>query len=96
MNSLEDLLIILKGLKQEIFKQFDITYLAILESSLSDEPVLTAGVGVVVEFDDLSSPKFIELQDYLTNLLGRSVHLIVKNGMSEEMLGRMNSDIHVL
>lgn len=96
MNSLEDILIILKSLKSEIFKRFDIKYLAVLESSLSDEPILTAGIGVVVEFDEGVSPKFIELQDYLTGLLGRSVHLIVKNGMSEEMFERMQSDIHVL
>lgn len=96
MNSLEDILIILRSLKSEIFKNFDIKYLAVLESSLSDEPVLTAGMGVVVEFVDVSNPKFIELQNYLTELLRRSVHLIVKNGMSEEMFNRMNNDIHVL
>lgn len=96
MNALEDILIILQSLRSEIFKRFDITYLAVLESSLSDEPILTAGLGVVVEFGDTSSPKFTELQDYLTELLSRSVHLIVKNGMSEEMFSRMNNDLHIL
>lgn len=96
MNSLEDILIILRSQKSGLFKKFEIKYLAVLESSLSDEPVLTAGIGVVVEFNDLKSPLFIELQDYLTDLLRRSVHLIVKNGMSEEMFDRMNNDLHVL
>ena len=96
MNSLEDILIILRSQQSALFKKFDINYLAVLESSLSDEPVLSAGIGVVVEFDDLTSPQFIELQDYLTALLRRSVHLIVKNGMSEDMFDRMKNDIHVL
>ncbi|NEN24189.1 hypothetical protein G3O08_11815 [Cryomorpha ignava] len=96
MNSIEDILIILQNLKLEIFERFDIRYIAVLESSLSDEPVLTSGIGVVVEFEDASNPKFIELESYLTELLGRSVHLIVKNGMSDEMFDRMSNDIHIL
>lgn len=96
MNSLEDILIILRSLKSDIFKKYDIQYLAVLESSLSDEPVLTAGLGVVVEFNEVTSPQFIELQNYLTDLLRRPVHLIIKNGMSKEMLERMKTDMHIL
>ena len=65
-------------------------------SSVSDEPVLTAGLGVVVEFNKDSKPQFVELESYLSDLLRRSVHLIVKNGMSEEMFNRMLPEIHQL
>lgn len=96
MNSLEDILAILRNLKSKIYNRFDINYLAVLESELSDEPVPTAGLGIVVEFIDLTNPKFIELQDFLSELLSRSVHLIVKNGMSKKILERMKHDMHVL
>lgn len=96
MNSLEDILIILRSVKPDLFNRYHINYLAVLESSLSDEPVLTAGLGVVVEFNDGSKPQFVELESYLSDLLRRSVHLIVKNGMSEEMYSRMLPELHQL
>ncbi len=96
MNSIEDILIILRSVKSDLFKRYHINFLAVLESDLSDEPVLTAGLGVVVEFNSDSRPQFIELQSYLSDLLRRSVHLIVKNGMSEEMFNRMLPEMHQL
>ncbi len=96
MNSLEDILIILGSVKADLFKKYRIKFLAVLESSLSDEPILTAGIGIVVEFNDVSSQEFVNLQTHLSELLRRSVHLIVKNGMNEEMFNRMKADMHVL
>ena len=96
MNSLEDILIILGSVKSDLFKKYRIKFLAVLESSLSDEPILTAGIGIIVEFNDVTSQEFVNLQTYLSELLRRSVHLIVKNGMSEEMFNRMKADMHVL
>ncbi|MFH1767851.1 MAG: nucleotidyltransferase family protein [Candidatus Omnitrophota bacterium] len=63
-------------------KAYNVKKIGIFGSTVNGEYGKASDVGILVEFDrPIGFFKFIELEDYLSKILGRKVDLVTKNAL---------------
>ncbi|MDK2789711.1 MAG: uncharacterized protein PWP15_218 [Methanothermococcus sp.] len=82
MKTLNEIKKILKEHKKELKEKYKVKSMGIFGSYARKEQTESSDIDILIEFYE--SPdlfEFIELEDYLSNLLGVKVDLISKNGV---------------
>ena len=82
MKTLEELKEILREHKEELGRKFKVKEIGIFGSYVRGEAKETSDVDILVEFDETPSLfEFIELEMYLSELLGVKVDLVMKKAL---------------
>ena len=73
---------LLRKHQKEIEKQFNISYLGIFGSYIRDEQTESSDIDLLVEFSETPSLfRFIQLENYLSELLKVKVDLVMKSAL---------------
>lgn len=73
---------LLRKHRKEIEKQFKVRYLGIFGSYVRDEQTELSDIDILVEFSETPSLfRFIQLENYLSDLLGVNVDLVMKSAL---------------
>ena len=72
--------------QQELHQRFGVKSLALFGSVARNEATVTSDIDLLVEFDQpVSYFQLFHLQDYLENLLGCKVDLVLRNAVVEDL-----------
>ena len=79
---------ILEDHKEEIQKKYNISSIGVFGSFVRGEQEESSDIDILVEFeDDVGFFKFLEAEEYLSNILGSKVDLVTK-GALKPYIGR--------
>ncbi len=82
MYSLEEIKTILREHKQELRKRYYVKEIGIFGSVVRCEESIESDIDILVEFEKpIGFFKFLELEEYLSKLLGRKVDLVSKKAL---------------
>jgi len=82
MKTLEDIETILKAHKNELKERFGVKEIGIFGSYVRGEAKETSDIDILVDFYEVPSLfRFIELEEYLEELLGVRVDLVLKSAL---------------
>ena len=82
MKKLEEIKSILIGQKETLRQNYNIKSISIFGSYAKGKQKPTSDIDILVEFEKpISLLKFIELENYLSNILGIKVDLVVKKAL---------------
>lgn len=82
MKTFEELKEILTSHKEELREKYKIKEIGIFGSCLSGEAKEKSDLDILVEFEDsISLLKFIALENYLSDLMGIKVDLVMKDAL---------------
>jgi predicted nucleotidyltransferase len=82
MKKIDEIKSILEKHIQEIEERYKVTELGIFGSYVRGEQSETSDVDILVEFkESMGLLKFIEIENYLTDLLGVKVDLVMKSSL---------------
>lgn len=83
MKSLQELIKILEAHKQELKERFGVLKIGIFGSVARGEETEKSDIDIYVELDleKITFKKYLELVEYLENLLGRKVDLLTKDSV---------------
>jgi len=82
MNSLKDISRKLRSAKADLKKHFHVTKIGIFGSYVRGEQKKSSDIDVLVEFEEpVGIFRFLDLEDYLANLLGIKVDLVSKSSL---------------
>lgn len=86
MKALEEIKEILEGHKLDLKARFKVKDLGIFGSYVRGNQKKRSDLDLLVEFEEVPSLfKFIELEDYLNEILGVKVDLVRKKALREEL-----------
>jgi len=86
MKSFEEIKHILQRHKEELRAKYKIKEIGIFGSYVRSQQKKRSDVDILVEFEEVPGLlKFIELEDYLSGLLGVKVDLVRKKSIREEL-----------
>jgi predicted nucleotidyltransferase len=93
MQTLEKLKAALASHKEELKKNYHVGELALFGSYVRNEQHKKSDVDVLVTFTETPDLfQFIELENYLTDLLGVKVDLVMKDGIKPRLKERILSE----
>jgi uncharacterized protein len=82
MKKIEEIKSILENCKQEITEKYKVSEIGIFGSYIKGEQKETSDIDILVEFDvSIGLIKFIEMENYLSDLLGVKVDLVMKSSL---------------
>jgi len=83
MENLEKILETLRKHRDEIIQRFGVVRMGIYGSFVRGEESEKSDIDIYVEFDldKLTFEKYLELIEYLENLIGRKVEIITRDGV---------------
>jgi hypothetical protein len=82
MKKIEEIKSILEKHKQEITEKYKVSEIGIFGSYIRDEQKETSDIDILVEFDgSIGLLKYIEMENYLSDLLGVKVDLVMKSSL---------------
>lgn len=90
MKTFDELQQLLLLQKQSICENYQITEIAIFGSYARGEETEASDIDILVDYE--TAPTFImlvELRDYLTQLFGRKVDIVTKNGLKPRIRDRI-------
>ena len=86
MDDLEKIKKILQDHKKELYEKYKIKKIGIFGSCVRGENNRKSDIDILVEFEEVPGLiKFIEIEDYLSKLLGRKVDLVRKKAIRKEL-----------
>ena len=86
MDDLEKIKKILQDHKEELYEKYKIKKIGIFGSFVRGENNRKSDIDILVEFEEVPGLiKFIEIEDYLSKLLGRKVDLVRKKAIRKEL-----------
>jgi len=86
MKTKEEILKILKSKKGFLKKKYKVKNIALFGSYVRGENRPTSDIDILVEFyEPISLLKFIELENYLSGILGTKVDLVVKSALKKNV-----------
>lgn len=77
-----DVLDVLKDHKAEIKEKYGVSKIGLFGSSAKGEQKETSDIDLLVEFEEPSFDRFMELSFFLEELFGKAVDLVTTNGIS--------------
>jgi len=94
MMNLEEIERILAEHKEELYQKYKIKEIGIFGSFVRGEESKESDVDIVVEFEEVPGLiKFIEIEEYLSKLLGRKVDLVRKPAIREELKDKILKEV---
>ena len=82
MKKVEEIKSILEEHKQEITEKYKVSEIGIFGSYIRDEQKETSDIDILVEFDgSIGLLKYIEMENYLSDLLDIKVDLVMKSSL---------------
>ena len=93
MRSIEDIRHTLVSRKPELARRFHVKNLAIFGSYSRDEQKADSDIDLLVEFDAPVGVEFIDLANYLEDLLHARVDLVSRNGIKPKYFRVIESDL---
>ena len=85
---------LLRKHRKEIEKQYHVSYLGIFGSYIRDEQTESSDVDLLVEFSETPSLfRFIQLEHYLSELLGVNVDLVMKSALRPKIGEQILQDV---
>ena len=92
--NLEEIERILAEHKEELYQKYKIKEIGIFGSFVRGEESKESDVDIVVEFEEVPGLiKFIEIEEYLSKLLGRKVDLVRKPAIREELKDKILKEV---
>ena len=86
MKSLEEINQILKDNKEELYRRYKVKEIGVFGSFVRGEQKKRSDLDVLVEFEEVPGLlKFIELEEYLTKILGKKVDLVRRRAIRQEL-----------
>jgi predicted nucleotidyltransferase len=86
MKSLEEIKTILQQHKEELRAKYKVKEIGVFGSYVRGQQKKQSDIDILVEFEVVPGLlKFIELEDYLSELLGIKVDLVLKSSIREEL-----------
>jgi len=80
--------------KKELYEKYKIKEIGIFGSFVRGENKKESDVDIVVEFEEVPGLiKFIEIEEYLSKLLGRKVDLVRKPAIREELKDKILEEV---
>jgi hypothetical protein len=90
MPTMEKIKSILAEHKEELAARFNVAQLGIFGSYVRGEQKRTSDIDVLVEFrEPVGLFRFLDLEEYLTDLLGRKVDLVSKKALKPRIGSRI-------
>jgi len=90
MTAIEKIKGILAGHKEELAARFKVKKLGIFGSYVRGQQKKASDIDVLVEFGEpVGLFRFMDLEEYLTNLLGRKVDLVSKKALKPRIGSRI-------
>ena len=97
MTSLEEIKTILRQHKEELRAKYKVKEIGVFGSYVQNQQKKQNDVDILVEFEVVPGLlKFIELEDYLSELLGIKVDLVLKSSIREELRDTILQEVVVL
>ncbi|MCD6448591.1 MAG: nucleotidyltransferase family protein [Thermoplasmata archaeon] len=94
MMNLEEIERILARHKKELYQKYKIKEIGIFGSFVRGEEDKESDVDIVVEFEEVPGLiKFIEIEEYLSKLLGRKVDLVRKPAIRKELKDKILKEV---
>lgn len=92
--NLEEIEKILAEHKKELYQKYKIKEIGIFGSFVRGEEDKESDVDIVVEFEEVPGLiKFIEIEEYLSKLLGRKVDLVRKPAIRKELKDKILKEV---
>ena len=86
MKSLEEINQILKENKEDMYRRYEVKEIGVFGSFVRGEQKKRSDLDVLVEFEEVPGLlKFIELEEYLTKILGKKVDLVRRRAIRQEL-----------
>lgn len=86
MKTKKEIIKILKSKKDFLKKKYKVKNIALFGSYVRGENRPTSDIDILVEFyEPISLLKFIELENYLSDILGTKVDLVVKSALKKNI-----------
>jgi len=86
MKTKEEIIKILKSKKNFLKKKYKVKNIALFGSYVREENKPTSDIDILVEFyEPISLLKFIELENYLSNIFETKVDLVVKSALKKNI-----------
>jgi hypothetical protein len=97
MKSLEEIKTILQQHKEELRAKYKVREIGVFGSYVRGQQKKQSDIDILVEFEVVPGLlKFIELEDYLSELLGIKVDLVRKSSIREELRDTILQEVVVL
>jgi len=94
MMNLKEIQKILSEHKKELYEKYKIKEIGIFGSFVRGEQSKESDIDIVVEFEEVPGLiKFIEIEEYLSKLLGRKVDLVRKPAIREELKDKILKEV---
>jgi len=94
MMNLKEIERILAEHKEELYQKYKIKEIGIFGSFVRGEESKESDVDIVVEFEEVPGLiKFIEIEEYLSKLLGRKVDLVRKPAIRKELKDKILKEV---
>ena len=94
MMNLEEIERILAEHKEELYQKYKIKEIGIFGSFVRGEESKESDVDIVVEFEEVPGLiKFIEIEEYLSKLLGRKVDLVRKPAIRKKLKDKILKEV---
>jgi len=94
MMNLEEIERILAEHKKELYQKYKIKKIGIFGSFARGEQSKESDVDIIVEFEEVPGLiKFIEIEEYLSKLLGRKVDLVRKPAIRKELKDKILKEV---
>lgn len=82
METLGKIKTLIKGHKQELKREFNLKQIGVFGSCVRNEQNKKSDIDILVEFKEpIGLFKFMDLEEYLKNLLGRKIDLVSKKAL---------------
>ena len=92
--NLEEIERILAEHKEELYQKYKIKEIGIFGSFARGEQSKESDVDIIVEFEEVPGLiKFIEIEEYLSKLLGRKVDLVRKPAIRKELKDKILKEV---
>ena len=92
--NLEEIERILAEHKEELYQKYKIKKIGIFGSFVRGEQSKESDVDIMVEFEEIPGLiKFIEIEEYLSKLLGRKVDLVRKPAIRKELKDKILKEV---
>ena len=92
--NLEEIERILAEHKKELYQKYKIKKIGIFGSFARGEQSKESDVDIIVEFEEVPGLiKFIEIEEYLSKLLGRKVDLVRKPAIRKELKDKILKEV---
>ncbi|MBN4049265.1 nucleotidyltransferase family protein [archaeon AH-315-M20] len=86
MKDLKHIQSILSRHKEELRKEYNVKEMGVFGSFVRGEQKKSSDIDILVEFDEaIGFFKFLELEEYISKLLGVSVDLVTKNALKPKI-----------